>query len=121
MMLIMPKTQKSLQFNDEVFEWFDAMESKTGASHSRIALAAIITYMMADAPTQGYYMNAAVQVDKGALSFKDLPEVFAAHMVANFESLLNALRERHHDDMLPEVERLLAEARAQLDTARGRG
>jgi hypothetical protein len=72
--MLMAKTQKNLQLPEYVLNWFETMELQTGVNHSRIALAAIIAYMLMDETSQGLWLRLAVHVEKGRIDFADFPK-----------------------------------------------
>lgn len=64
----MAKAQKNVMLPDEALAWLNTEESLTGASHSRIILAALLAYACRSVDRL-FWMKIAVQVDKGAISF----------------------------------------------------
>ena len=113
------KTQKSLQFSDEVFRWFDEEEQRTGASHSRIALASLLSYICTPEPQRSFWMNLAVQVDRDEANFLQIPRLVAEHSVTCYEIALKTLEDRGVRETSPDLYREFQEhlKRAKVDAA----
>jgi len=82
----MAKIQKNLQLPDGVAAWFDEMERETGATHSRIALAAILQFTLSN--DRASWMRYAVMVDKEELPFEQVPIKYWERQIAICEAML---------------------------------
>lgn len=75
----MAKEQKNLQLPGSALAWLNAEERRTGASHSRIALGALLSYAALTEKDRAFFTMLAVDLEKGripadALLPSDRPE-----------------------------------------------
>lgn len=84
------KVPKGFQLPEEVVEWLEREEWNTGASYSRIALAAFCAYKLATDSQRREFMQAAVTVEKGHWAFKNLMHHKIAADIQRIQNCLKA-------------------------------
>jgi len=82
-----PKKQKGFQLPLEVIEWLEDEEARTGATLSRIALAAFCAYLVADNKREA--MMLAMGVERGDIQFRHVKS-FSIEM--DIEGLKESIR-----------------------------
>lgn len=110
----MAKRQKGFQLPDEVIRWLEEEETRTGATLSRLALAAFCSYIQQGESMQTQFMRVAMAVERGQLKFTGIPERYAEHLVESIQCLVRFARERGDSDMAADFEKELEKARKQL-------
>jgi hypothetical protein len=80
----MAKAQKTFQLPPDVHKWLLDMEYRTGVSLSRIALVAFC--MLKSEPDRTYWYQAAVAVDKGDITFDEVP-AFVTRRLRQFQNV----------------------------------
>ncbi len=107
------KVPKGFQLPKSVAEWLEREEWTTGATFSRIALAAFCAYKYGTDSQRREYMQAAIAVEKGWWEFDKLTKHKLLAEIEHFERILKT-------DAPPEIkkdtQRLIREHKEKLRT-----
>jgi hypothetical protein len=108
----MAKKQQGFQLPEDVIAWIQEEELRTGASLSRIALAAFCGFVNKPESSRIQDMRAAVWVERGKCAFKNVPLIELEHTIKTYEVLLKTAKTKEEKE---EMAQHLKDAKSRLD------